>query len=82
MGLAYFAITVSETLYERISISEQVAKFYEEAGAFLVFFATIVSSWCYPNRKFHTFATDHGETNVLKRESGERPELCPQRYVL
>ena len=35
-----------------------------------------------PNRKFHTFATDHGETNVLKRESGERPELCPQRYVL
>ena len=32
--------------------------------------------------KIHNFATDHGETNVLKRESGERPELCPQRYVL
>ena len=45
-------------------------------------FATVVSSWCYPKRKFHTFAADHGETNVLKRESGERPELCPQRYVL
>jgi hypothetical protein len=32
--------------------------------------------------KIHNFAEDHGETNVLKRESGEKPELCPQRYVL
>lgn len=28
------------------------------------------------------FAPDHGETCVLKREAGERPALCPQRYVL
>ena len=32
--------------------------------------------------KNHNFAEDHGETDVLKRESGEKPELCPQRYVL
>ena len=34
------------------------------------------------SKKIHNFAEDHGETDVLKRESGERPELCPQRYVL
>ena len=31
---------------------------------------------------FSTFAEDHGETRVLKRESGVKPELCPQRYIL
>jgi hypothetical protein len=31
---------------------------------------------------FYTFAEDHGETRVLKRESGVKPELCPQRYIL
>ena len=36
----------------------------------------------FPPKKIHNFAEDHGETNVLKRESGEKPELCPQRYVL
>ena len=30
----------------------------------------------------YTFAEDYGETTVLKREAGEKPELCPQRYVL
>ena len=33
-------------------------------------------------KNFYTFAEDHGETRVLKRESGEKPELCPQRYIL
>ena len=26
------------------------------------------------------FALDYGETHVLKRESGESPELCPQLH--
>lgn len=34
------------------------------------------------SQKLYTFAEDYGETTVLKREAGEKPELCPQRYVL
>lgn len=33
-------------------------------------------------RKIHTFVPDRGETTVLKREAGGKPELCPQRYIL
>ena len=31
---------------------------------------------------FNTFVPDRGETTGLKRESGGKPELCPQRYIL
>ena len=33
-------------------------------------------------RKIHIFVLDRGETTVLKREAGGKPELCPQRYIL
>lgn len=89
-GAFYVTISILETIasirQSQLSnlqkMQNALKRILVKESTFLAFFATVVSSWCYPNQKFHTFATDHGETNVLKRESGERPELCPQRYVL